>query len=1264
MRKLIILLFLCPFLNSFSQTVSTVVGNGNDGFGGDGGAALNALIRPSKTIVDKQGNIYIAEYWNYRVRRVDAKTGIITTVAGNGLDGTSFLGDGGQAINAGMQPTDICLDADGNLYIVDYKNYRIRRVNAATGIINTIAGIGYNSQPENDGVPAATSYLPSPLGICFDGSGSLYIAMTTKIRRINLATGLIYTVVGTGVQSYTGDGGPATLATVYQTTSVCTDKVGDLYLNDSYYSVVRKVSKATGIITTIAGIGSSGYSGDGGSALNARISPSTIAADTLGNIYIAESINRRIRKILKSSGIIYTIGGNGSSVYVGENLIATQTGFSGPDGISVDDSCNVFFNDYGLHRVFKIKNSLASVFVVDPNPSLVNDQGALINDVSKIDLDKKVVGAVTDGVTKVLLVIPSSSALRFSISSLNDGTLSSLDNQTTQTSDITIQPNNGRVVAVYTVPDGLGANNPENQKDVSVNISVASNPALSSVTKLKLVTPPVVLIHGMWSDPSIWNKGGENFVKYFDTKPKVNLYLVDYKNDNFRTFDPADDESISSRLALLSKIEEALYEYRNSFLFAATQVDVVAHSLGGLITRSLAATSPTSSIKYFNLDNYKKGYVHKLITLGTPHKGSPLGPVLVKYKDKTIINFLGFKETVSDLLDRKDMKVGTAHSSFQENSIAFKNLGASPPFKTFAIVGDHKGDPGLGIPSSGGKPILNALIQFVVTGGDLSLDQIFKTPCAPGDYAINYDLIVGANSQTGGILKNKVFMGTAHSAPGGTTETNSPLIMDEVYRLLMSNIASDFSIGFPDPTTISTNCVNGRVTDSISTPPFISNKVRSVDPPYIKISSPSNGITLNQNSNATIRLEFTALNGAYPVGSLIVFNNNTNWMLLPSATAPFFVDFTIPKNSPVGKIGFSVLALDSSGIVMGDTGHIVISPAGTFDSLFASPTSIHLDSVIRKKSIYVTGIFHDLTDTITNDITLASSGIKYKSQKNETIFKVDSNGNITAVSPGLDTLVINFSTRTIKVPVVVAANFSLSSFYTNTIDFPLINDRTLNAAPFGLSATATSGDNVSFSFVSGPASITNGIVTFTNTGKITVKASQNGNSYFAPAADVTRTFCIKPKQPFITQNSNKLLSNTSVGNQWYLNGVPVVGATDSVYIPISSGNYTLSISENGCTSDLSAPITYLITSLNDIISNNQIAIYPNPVNNQLTVINNLPNHQYFITIYDMMGKILFKSESFQNKKEVDFSRLANAIYIVDIKDSKNKLIVRKMIVKQ
>jgi uncharacterized protein (TIGR03437 family) len=345
-----------------AQVITTVAGVNNQGYAGDGGPATSAsLSNPEGLVVDSAGNVYFADKGNYAVREVNA-AGIINTVAGPGsLVFGAPLGDGGPATSANFGWTNslfvgMAMDAAGNLYISDSGHARVRKINPA-GIISTVAGNGAPGSG-GDGGPATSASLFAPAGIAVDSTGNLYIADPSvgRVRKVD-TSGNISTVAGTGTVGYSGDGGPAASAQILPPIGLAVDAKGNLYIAESGAGVphVRKVD-ASGIITTFAGSGNStGFAGDGGPAVNAQLNTlAGLAVDKAGNLYIADAGNYRVRK-MDTSGIITTVAGTGQIDLggIGDGGAATGAALQ-PSGLAFDAAGNLYVADYSAGRIRKI----------------------------------------------------------------------------------------------------------------------------------------------------------------------------------------------------------------------------------------------------------------------------------------------------------------------------------------------------------------------------------------------------------------------------------------------------------------------------------------------------------------------------------------------------------------------------------------------------------------------------------------------------------------------------------------------------------------------------------------------------------------------------------------------------------------------------------------------------------------------------------------------------------------------------------------------
>ncbi len=384
---------------SQAQTISTIVGNGSGAFSGDGGAATAARINVSWGIVaDAAGNIFIGDGNNNRIRKVNP-SGIITTYAGTGS--ATYGGDGGAATAAQLNfPSGVALDTSGNLYISDANNHRVRKINTS-GVITTFAGTG-TSGFSGDGGPATAARIAYSDGICTDRFGNVFIPdpANHRIRKVN-ASGTMSTYGGTGTAGYAGDGGQATAALIDYPSDVETDPAGNLYFTDYSRNCVRKIS-TSGVITTVAGTGTSGSSGDGGPGTAARVnSPTGIDVDNCGNVYISDRGSSKIRKLLPS-GTIVSICGTGTASFSGDGGNATAATIDNPHGVCHDANDNILIVDRNNYRVRKITypTDRAPTFISGASQTLtlcMNSSGVAINSLMSVtdsDVSQTIVWSV------------------------------------------------------------------------------------------------------------------------------------------------------------------------------------------------------------------------------------------------------------------------------------------------------------------------------------------------------------------------------------------------------------------------------------------------------------------------------------------------------------------------------------------------------------------------------------------------------------------------------------------------------------------------------------------------------------------------------------------------------------------------------------------------------------------------------------------------------------------------------------------------------
>lgn len=334
--------------------ISTFAGTGAQGYAGDGGPATAALLNnPFDLAFDPAGNLIFADTFNHRIRRVDARTGIITTIAGTGERG--FAGDGGPAVRAMLnEPYGAVVDRAGNVYFADRLNRRVRRIDPS-GAITTFAG-NASGKYGGDGGPSASAGLAEPNGLALDADEThLYIADVAdhRVRVVDLASGVITTFAGTGEAQHTGDGGPPTRAGIFGARAVALAPDGSLYVMERQGSSIRRVRN--GVIETVAGTGARGNAGDDGDAKRAVFNaPKEMAVDRSGNIFVVDTENHAIRLIDVATWIVTTIAGTGRAGPGGDGGPANQAGLARPHGAAVGPDGALYIGDSENHRIRKL----------------------------------------------------------------------------------------------------------------------------------------------------------------------------------------------------------------------------------------------------------------------------------------------------------------------------------------------------------------------------------------------------------------------------------------------------------------------------------------------------------------------------------------------------------------------------------------------------------------------------------------------------------------------------------------------------------------------------------------------------------------------------------------------------------------------------------------------------------------------------------------------------------------------------------------------
>lgn len=669
--------------------------------------------------------------------------------------------------------------------------------------------------------------------------------------------------------------------------------------------------------------------------------------------------------------------------------------------------------------------------------------------------------------------------------------------------------------------------------------------------------------------------------------------------------------------------------------------------------------------------------------MGTPHRGSPLGPELYNRKDTWSYQHipgtdLRLPYKLSDLLELIDMPIGSCLKDFGITSQGVNDLTNTLPFKTYAITATHGQEDNI-IGGLASYFVMDALIRFA---SGRSLDEVMKSRC--DSTVLPNDLIVPYRSQTGYITSTQLFKGTSHSIPGFVTETNNPLIQRRVAELLLSSDTMEFSKGFPAPSSFPLESCDNATQRSITNSSYgteeasknVNSKIISTGKEYVQLSAPLRGSVFHQDVDTILTVGYDALGGTIPTNALLMIQN-VGWYKLP-ITAPYSITINLPKDVQIGTLNIVLLVNDTTGIRLCDTSHITLLPGGVLNSVTIEPSSIDLDSMNRQTKILVREKYQGINGIQFIDISNISEGVSYATQKGQSIIKVSDDGTITAVNAGTDTLIVTAGGNTFKVPVNVENNFLNRKIYTNTIDFKVIPNKIVSDQSLALEATVTSGEPINFTLISGPVEIVNGIVIIKGEGLVTIQASSAGNAYFSAAVPITHTFYIGSVLPLQLLNFSGSLVDDDALLKWStanehntshfiversLDGLHFVSLASVNTVGNGSGVANYNFKDTSISSIPFLNIFYRLKevdkdgklNLSNVIiitfkNTKTILIYPNPAKRTINVLFNKPgNNISYVKIYSMSGKlVVYQKLTGLSSQEIHLPVLSNGNYKVII----------------
>jgi hypothetical protein len=858
------------------------------------------------------------------------------------------------------------------------------------------------------------------------------------------------------------------------------------------------------------------------------INNNAISGDRQGNVYIGTT--------------------NGLVIYKGGTLTDTNcyVRLTTADGLPSNNVTDICIDNNTGKIIVATDNGIAfgskpqaAVKLINPYPSLVNEDGSLKNTVIGLDTTRILKGVATDGVSKIILYLRAGQPFQFKIDDPDStkGKLSYIFNENSRFDSVIAIPEDSMIGVIYHAPDGYGTQYPvAGGRDVTISLKGIDDSTVRLTATVHLVTPPVVLVHGMWSKPAVWHEGG--FIQSLLAAGYTNVHPADFEANNFRTFDPGSAESLFGRSAVHQAIKNGLQQYEGEGIFAA-QADVVGHSLGGLMTRSFSQWENVNLSKR----NFKEGYVHKLITLGTPHFGSPLGPLLYNMNESIRIG-----EVIAPLdwaANQFIGHIGSCHRDFNPdilNNPALQNLTQTTHIKKVHAV--------IGLIGTGNIPF-----------GWTNMCRTFFLQTADEIFSLNeHDLIVGRKSQLGGLDPASpyvsVFQGTGHSGPAPVTETNNPPVQEKVKLLLQTMDKAAFAGSFPSPLSAGLRTTSNQTAGTRNNARPVS--ITSTGSEKIRITQASRNQALNAGSATTITIAYDTLGGAR-INDAVLLVKELGMFAIPT-TSPFSVTVNVPANfSVLGKIPYAIIARDASGVLLGDSAFFTVLPAGSFVSLKVTPTAITLDSTTREAALEPSVLYNNGSGTLSYIVKDSSAGVRYQSANNHV--SVNGQGVVQAKTPGLDTVTVTYNSQTVKVPVVVAPDFALASKTASSIQFSISN-KTLNYPPFALNGKASSGEDVQYQVISGPVSISNNIVTINGSGTATIRATAGANAYYHAAAPVDRTFSIIASTAVFTFTGNGNWDNPA---NWSNNIVPPANLPDGFTIiinPAVNGECVLNVAQS------------------------------------------------------------------------------------------------------
>lgn len=637
-----------------------------------------------------------------------------------------------------------------------------------------------------------------------------------------------------------------------------------------------------------------------------------------------------------------------------------------------------------------------------------------INQIRKSEDEKIRKGVAADGTSRVYIEGQYDESVKFQLIGDKNGSLISLANQNiSNNTTIDVEPvlaNDGKkyIAFIYVVPDGIG-NIDADHRNIEITAAKKSDGTLIENIQIQLYKPPVVLVHGMWSDAEAWNVPECNFkqrLRDYGFYP----YTADYSYDNACSFDPTLGYQSSGIREVRTAVLKAIDSYRYKKI-AVCKVDVIGHSLGGLLARSFIQ-QPTG---YKSVENYQSGYIRRLVTIGTPHHGSPFGPLLTNSSD-----------TLKSLLSLLGKRIGFCHTDFEYGRDINNNIYKSKALTNLeeTKIKSHLVVCSASITTYDSWSLHNW--EPIILGNFLhkSYLQLF------GNEWNNHDFIVPMSSQTDGIpidpvipLYVKKFNDVGHSSPPAAklkAETSNQLIQEWVIKVLNSDLSEGyFTPSLPKPSIKPSDY--SYTNHSPSYNKVEKNKYSLQGSESIKISKPTLNEPVISSLGDSISFEIEPSGGTIPKNTLFIIEGG-NYIYTPSDSFGLSVKVPVDKSYPIGDVKVYAFSEDQNSVALIDSTIIKVKTLDTVLALMAESEDITLFGTSAKRQIFIKGACHEYQNYPNisyHDLTKSSSGTTYQTKKGANVIKVSTDGLVEAVTKGTDTVKVSYNGLSILIPVTV-----------------------------------------------------------------------------------------------------------------------------------------------------------------------------------------------------------------------------------------------------